>query len=124
MTASKPNSTPVSTRDLPYPPFRRNRISRRFTGGIIIVTIAHNFVDSREASVDYRIIEAKANVRGISQHTGCFRKPGAGEIALGMIRDEHATCFTSPGHAKRLSIDGSRDCIDGKSAGAIRISLG
>ena len=50
--------------------------------------------------------------------------PGAGEIALGISRAELATCFTSPAHAKRLTIDDFRDCIDGKSTGAVRISLG
>jgi selenocysteine lyase/cysteine desulfurase len=33
-------------------------------------------------------------------------------------------CFTSPGHEDRLSIDDFRTCIDGKSTGAVRISVG
>ena len=71
------------------------------------------------------LLEAKANARGISPlRTGCFCNPGAGEIALGISRDELATCFTSPAHANRLTVDDFRDCIDGKSAGAVRISLG
>ncbi|MGA2545970.1 MAG: aminotransferase class V-fold PLP-dependent enzyme [Rectinemataceae bacterium] len=86
--------------------------------------IALNFADSAGAPIDHRLIEAEANARGISLRTGCFCNPGAGEIALGISRDELATCFTSPEHAKRLTIDDFRDCIDGKSTGAVRISLG
>jgi len=33
-------------------------------------------------------------------------------------------CFTKPGHEDRLSIDDFRRCIDGKSSGAVRISVG
>ncbi len=86
--------------------------------------IALNFSDSSGAPIDHRRIEAEANARGISLRTGCFCNPGAGEIALGISRAELATCFTQPSHAKRLTIDDFRDCIDGKSTGAVRISLG
>jgi molybdenum cofactor sulfurtransferase len=86
--------------------------------------LALNFSDSRGRNIDHRLIEAEANSRGISLRTGCFCNPGAGEIALGISRDELATCFTQPSHAKRLTIDDFRDCIDGKSTGAVRISIG
>jgi molybdenum cofactor sulfurtransferase len=86
--------------------------------------IALNFSDSSGAPIDHRRIEAEANERGISLRTGCFCNPGAGVIALGISRAELATCFTQPTHAKRLTIDDFRDCIDGKSTGAVRISLG
>jgi molybdenum cofactor sulfurtransferase len=95
-------------------------LDRRDRGG----AIALNFSDSSGAGMDHRRIEAEANALGISLRTGCFCNPGAGEIALGISRDELATCFTSPGHAKRLTIDDFRDCIDGKSTGAVRISFG
>jgi molybdenum cofactor sulfurtransferase len=86
--------------------------------------IALNFSDSAGGPIDHRLIEAEANSKGISLRTGCFCNPGAGEIALGISRGELATCFTRPAHAKRLTIDDFRDCIDGKSTGAVRISLG
>ncbi len=86
--------------------------------------VALNFADSNGSPIDHRVIEAEANLRGISLRTGCFCNPGAGEIALGISRDELATCFTRPTHAKRLTIDEFRDCIDGKSTGAVRVSLG
>jgi molybdenum cofactor sulfurtransferase len=95
-------------------------LDRRDRGG----AVALNFADSRGAPIDHRLIEAKANEVGISLRTGCFCNPGAGEIALGISRAELATCFTSPAHAKRLTIDDFRDCIDGKSTGAVRISFG
>ena len=33
-------------------------------------------------------------------------------------------CFSKPLHEQRLSIDDFRICIDGKSTGAVRISVG
>ena len=35
-----------------------------------------------------------------------------------------AACFSSPGHGQRLSLDDFRLCIDGKSSGAVRASVG
>jgi molybdenum cofactor sulfurtransferase len=86
--------------------------------------IALNFSDARGDAIDHRIIEAEAGERGISLRTGCFCNPGAGEIALGISKGELASCFTSPAHRKRLTLDDFRDCIDHKSTGAVRISLG
>jgi molybdenum cofactor sulfurtransferase len=86
--------------------------------------VAMNFAAADGSPVDHRRIEAEANGRGISLRTGCFCNPGAGEIALGISRDELSACFTSPAHRARLSIDDFRDCIDGKSTGAVRVSLG
>lgn len=86
--------------------------------------IAVNFQDARGRAIDHRAIEAEANTHGISLRTGCFCNPGAGEIALGISREELATCFTGPGHDKRLSIDDFRGCISTKSTGAVRISVG
>jgi selenocysteine lyase/cysteine desulfurase len=89
-------------------------------GGAVTV----NFQDSRGAAIDHRTIESEANGHGISLRTGCFCNPGAGEVALGITRGELATCFTGPGHDKRLTIDDFRQCIDGKSTGAVRVSVG
>jgi molybdenum cofactor sulfurtransferase len=87
-------------------------------------SIALNFSDARGSPIDHRAVEAEANGRGISIRTGCFCNPGAGEIALGISRDELSSCFTRPAHARRLTIDDFRDCIDGKSTGAVRVSFG
>jgi selenocysteine lyase/cysteine desulfurase len=56
--------------------------------------------------------------------TGCFCNPGGGEIALGITGTELASCFHQPEHETRLTIDDFRMCIDGKSTGAVRVSLG
>jgi molybdenum cofactor sulfurtransferase len=86
--------------------------------------VALNFISGDGSPIDHRRIEAEASARGISIRTGCFCNPGAGEIALGISRDELSACFTSPAHRTRLTIDDFRDCIDGKSTGAVRVSLG
>jgi len=83
-----------------------------------------NFYDKNENAFDHRFIEEEANKAGISLRTGCFCNPGAGEIALEISRVELDVCFTKPGNEDRLSLDDFRMCIDGKSSGAVRISVG
>ncbi len=89
-------------------------------GGAVTV----NFYDQDGVAFDHRFIESEANKVNISLRTGCFCNPGAGEIALGISRVELDVCFTKPEHEDRLSIDDFRHCIDGKSSGAVRISVG
>lgn len=89
-------------------------------GGAVTV----NFYDRDNKALDHRFIEEQANKVNISLRTGCFCNPGAGEVALGISRLELDVCFTQPGHEERLSIDDFRLCIDGKSSGAVRISVG
>ncbi len=86
--------------------------------------VTANFFNKDGGPIDHRFIETKANQSNISLRTGCFCNPGAGEIALGISRMELAACFTSPGHDQRLSLDDFRLCIDGKSSGAVRASVG
>ena len=83
-----------------------------------------NFYDKDGKAFDHRFIESEANKVNISLRTGCFCNPGAGEIALGISRVELDVCFTRPDHEDHLSIDDFRKCIDGKSSGAVRISVG
>ena len=85
-------------------------------------TVTVNFYHRTGEVIDHRVIEELANEHGISLRTGCFCNPGAGEMALGLSRDELLTCFRSP--EARLSYEQFRRCIDGKSTGAVRISLG
>jgi selenocysteine lyase/cysteine desulfurase len=89
-------------------------------GGAVTV----NFYDNNDKALDHRFIEQQANESNISLRTGCFCNPGAGEIALGISRVELDVCFTQPGHEERLTLDDFRHCIDGKSSGAVRISVG
>ncbi|GAB4454225.1 MAG: aminotransferase class V-fold PLP-dependent enzyme [Anaerolineales bacterium] len=89
-------------------------------GGAVTV----NFYDKDDKAFDHRFIEEQANKVNISLRTGCFCNPGAGEVALGISRVELDVCFTQPGHENRLTIEDFRHCIDGKSSGAVRISVG
>lgn len=89
-------------------------------GGAVTV----NFFDREGRAIDHRSIEEQANRVNISLRTGCFCNPGAGEVALGISRVELDVCFNGPGHENRLTIDDFRLCIDGKSSGAVRISVG
>jgi selenocysteine lyase/cysteine desulfurase len=89
-------------------------------GGAVTV----NFYDPNRQPVDHRLIEQQANEANISLRTGCFCNPGAGEVALEISRVELDVCFTQPGHEDRLTVDDFRSCIDGKSTGAVRISVG
>ena len=85
-------------------------------------TIALNFFDVEGRFVDHRIVEDRANRMNISLRTGCFCNPGAGEVALGISVKELSACFSgAPGH---LTLDDFRRCIDDKSTGAVRVSLG
>jgi molybdenum cofactor sulfurtransferase len=89
-------------------------------GGAVTV----NFYDPNNNALDHRFIEQQANEANISLRTGCFCNPGAGEVALEISRVELDVCFTQPGHEDRLTVDDFRSCIDGKSTGAVRISVG
>lgn len=85
-------------------------------------TVTFNFYDSHGHFIDHRWVEQRANQANISLRTGCFCNPGGGELALGISANELSACF---GPAKeRLTIDEFRRCIDAKSTGAVRVSVG
>ena len=85
-------------------------------------TVTMNFFDPEGRFVDHALIETRAARRRISLRTGCFCNPGAGEMALGIEKSEIVTCFRrSDGH---LTYEDFRRCIDGKSTGAVRVSVG
>ncbi len=85
-------------------------------------TIALNLYDPEGGHIDHRLVEEKANKQKISLRTGCFCNPGAGELAMGLARDEVVGCLVKSGN--RLTLDQFRQCIDDKSTGAVRISFG
>ncbi|HEY3311233.1 MAG TPA: aminotransferase class V-fold PLP-dependent enzyme [Anaerolineales bacterium] len=95
-------------------------LSSEARGGAVTV----NFYKASGEAIDHRSIEEAASKVNISLRTGCFCNPGAGELALGISRVELDVCFNGPGHEQRLSVDDFRVCIDGKSSGAVRISIG
>ncbi len=89
-------------------------------GGIV----TFNFYDAGGRAIDHRLVEQRANAANISLRTGCFCNPGGGEVALGITGTELSSCFRQPEHETHLTIDDFRLCIDGKSTGAVRVSLG
>lgn len=84
-------------------------------------TITLNFFDPNGHFVDHLRVEARANARNLSIRTGCFCNPGGGELALGLSADELNTCFALK---PRMEFADFRRCIDDKSTGAVRISVG
>jgi len=87
-------------------------------------TITFNFYDQHGRALDHRDVEQRANASNLSLRTGCFCNPGGGEIALGITGTELSSCFHRPEHETHLTVDDFRLCIDGKSTGAVRVSLG
>jgi len=87
-------------------------------------TVTFNLYDASGRAIDHRDVEQRANAVNISLRTGCFCNPGGGEIALGITGTELSSCFHLPEHETRLTVDDFRRCIDGKSTGAVRVSLG
>ena len=85
-------------------------------------TVTMNFYGPSGGFIDHRIIEEEANGENISLRTGCFCNPGGGEIALELSQTELVACFRD--QPDTLSFDDFRLCIDGKSGGAVRVSLG
>ena len=85
-------------------------------------TVTFNFFDHSGQVIDHELVEEKANRRKISLRTGCFCNPGAGEMALGLSKSELVSCFTRA--EGEMTYEDFRHCIDGKSTGAVRVSVG
>jgi len=89
-------------------------------GGIVTM----NFYDPDGHLLDYRRVEELASRERISLRTGCFCNPGAGEAAEGLTEEdvdeaiEEQADLTLPRFLQIITHRG------GKSAGAIRASLG
>ncbi|MDK1029452.1 MAG: aminotransferase class V-fold PLP-dependent enzyme [Anaerolineae bacterium] len=86
--------------------------------------VTFNCYNKAGVPIEHSAIEEAANQVNISLRTGCFCNPGAGEISLELSSMELAACFAQPEHESRLSLDDFRVCIDGKSTGAVRVSVG
>jgi selenocysteine lyase/cysteine desulfurase len=87
-------------------------------------TVTMNFYDPNGYLLDYRRIEELAGRDRISLRTGCFCNPGAGETAEGLTEEDmraglvEGADITLPRFVQIIQHRG------GKSAGAIRVSLG
>lgn len=84
-------------------------------------TIALNFFDQSGHFIDHMLVEERANRLKISIRTGCFCNPGGGELALGISAEELTSCFAL---RPNMEYQDFRQCIDDKSNGAVRISVG
>ena len=85
-----------------------------------------NFYDGRDQVINHLEIEEAASSANISLRTGCFCNPGGGETALELSKTELIGCFsgTSEAERPRFTPEDFRLCIDGKSTGAVRVSVG
>ena len=87
-------------------------------------SVTMNFYDPEGHLLDYRRVEELATLRRISLRTGCFCNPGAGETAEGLTAEDMlagaagGADMTLPRFLQVIQHRG------GKSAGAIRVSLG
>ena len=84
-------------------------------------TIAFNFLDPQGRIVDERVVEQKANARGLSLRTGCFCNPGSGEIAFRLPVPKLRAGLKD---GRLQTYDPYLKAIGLQSAGAIRISVG
>ena len=84
-------------------------------------TIALNFHDPHGTVFNFHSIEEAASKFNISLRTGCFCNPGAGEIAFGLTKSDMTECFS---HEERTSFEQCIIAVKGKTAGAVRVSLG
>ncbi len=88
-------------------------------------TVTLNFYDPEGHLVDYRRVEELAAQERISLRTGCFCNPGAGESAEGITEADLLAGVAEAGEQINLSrFLHFLQQRDGKSAGAIRVSLG
>lgn len=84
-------------------------------------TVALNFRDPMGRVFNFHQVEEMASRRNISLRTGCFCNPGAGELAFRLTRDDMVDCFEND---KRASFERCIIVVKGKTAGAVRVSLG
>ena len=87
-------------------------------------TITVNFYDPTGVLVDHRRIDNLAGRARISLRTGCFCNPGAGEMAHGLTEEDMAMAFEK---SERMTFEQFLSVLEdreGKSAGAVRISMG
>ncbi len=87
-------------------------------------TISMNFYDQEGHLLDYRRIEELAALERISLRTGCFCNPGAGETAEDLTEEDMRAGFA---RSENMTLPLFRQFLQhrgGKSAGAVRVSLG
>ena len=84
-------------------------------------TIAMNFADATGELIGSYLLERCAGAAGISLRSGSLCNPGAREIALGFSKEEMVEVFK---YKDQVGYEQFLQVIDGKSAGAVRASIG
>ena len=87
-------------------------------------TVTMNFYDPEGHLLDYRRVEELAGLHGISLRTGCFCNPGAGETAEGLTEADVRAALEADADMNLPRFLQVVTHLSGKSAGAIRVSLG
>ena len=87
-------------------------------------TITFNLYDPDGHLLDYRRVEELASEQRISLRTGCFCNPGAGETAEGLTESDMLAAIASDVDMTLPRFLQVIQHLGGKSAGAIRVSLG
>lgn len=89
-------------------------------------TVTMNLYGPEGEVFDHLRVEEEAARDRISLRTGCFCNPGGGEVALDITKSELVGCFTQPHIVEQGSFTPQdfRMCVDGKSTGAVRVSVG
>jgi selenocysteine lyase/cysteine desulfurase len=87
-------------------------------------TVTLNFYDPEGHLLDYRRVEELAGAEGISLRTGCFCNPGAGETAEGLTAADVEAALSADADMSLPRFLQFVTHRSGKSAGAIRVSLG
>lgn len=87
-------------------------------------TVTLNLYDPDGHLLDYRRIEELASLEHISLRTGCFCNPGAGETAEGLTEDDMLAGVASGDDVTLSRFLQIVQLRGGKSAGAIRASIG
>lgn len=88
--------------------------------------VTMNFYDAGDRVIDHQLVEQQAASLNISLRTGCFCNPGGGEVALELSKSELIGCFRQPAveRTQKFTPEDFRLCVDGKSTGAVRVSMG
>ncbi len=89
-------------------------------GGIVTM----NLYDPEGHLLDYRRVEELAGQQGISLRTGCFCNPGVGEAAEGLSEEDIDAALLADANMSLPRFFQFITHRSGKSAGAVRVSLG
>jgi selenocysteine lyase/cysteine desulfurase len=87
-------------------------------------TVTMNFYDPEGHLIDYRRVEELAGAERISLRTGCFCNPGPGEMAEGLTEADILAALEADPEMNLPRFLQFMTHRGGKSAGAIRVSLG